>query len=67
MYDAIYTMSPICTSACLKDDSGNLTSPSTGASSSNVAQLLATLCSTTTDNNIQFFFYNSGLDGTNMS
>lgn len=84
MYDAIYTMSPIRTSACSKDDSGNycvLASPSTGASSSSLAQLLATLYTTTGsgaqtvlvpnmstfhDKNIQFFFYNSGLDATTL-
>lgn len=80
MYDTVYTLSPIRTAACSKDDSGSfcvLASPSTGTKSSSVsvAQLIATLSTGSQsipnmaayhDHNIQFLFYNSDLDANTL-
>ncbi|KAG5653543.1 hypothetical protein H0H81_012352 [Sphagnurus paluster] len=68
IYDILYTISPLKTAACSKDDSGNYCVtqaklPASGPTAAQIQQVLATGTSpnigTFSDNNIPFFFLSS--------
>ncbi|KAG6864611.1 hypothetical protein C0991_008289 [Blastosporella zonata] len=75
IYDILYTLSPLMTAACSKDDSGNYCTTQTKlpSTSQTAAQIQAVLSSGSTPNlntystnNIAFFFLQSSLSSTDL-